>query len=193
MDKQVISPRWELTNPFGGGKILYVDSRLLDFNEHVWGGNVRDYWEKCKSYLQYLKNERVGELNLPEVYDLMMENVDHILVGEPLVWGVHRFGYERTLELRKNPTFPSRSGFYKTIDNKVLNTGHGGISDGEYVNFMPYLNRIYEVTFGIDKNEVMISGASKESWIPLPLEEKIKRLERKGLPYQIVDKINRAN
>jgi len=189
MTNQVVSPRWKTTNPFGGGKIIYVEERFLDFDKPVWHGSVKSYWTKCKAYLQYLKDRttRRGDFNSAEVYDLMARNVDHILAGEPLDWAVNRFGYEKAVELAQKPTFPGRSGFLETEDGRVLSKGHGGISDGEYENFMPFLHQIYQVTMGIDQNNWQ--RPSKGRWTPLPLEENVRRLEDLGLPYQIVDKV----
>lgn len=109
-----------------------IDKDFLDLERHVWGDNGKGYWEKAKKYFEYLKRERI-DVNDPEAYEFLQENVDRVLIGEPVIWSVDRFGYERAARFLKKHFVPPRRRFFLRDNGEEI--PFGGISDGEYINF----------------------------------------------------------
>lgn len=182
MVKTLIVPRW--WKPVLNQQI---DRNFLEFDNHVWAGNVKNYWERSKDYSRYLRQERtigVGQgtteaLNYPEAYQLLENNIDRILKGETIEWAVDIFGYEKTFDVSKKAFIPRRGRFFLGEDGKEVQ--FGGITDGDYVNLTRFLSQVYYATFYISKPIVFMS------WHQLNLQELIDYYKKDDAKYAIVD------
>ncbi|MBI2146032.1 hypothetical protein HYU22_01685 [Candidatus Woesearchaeota archaeon] len=188
MVKAFVTPPWK---EFPGSRAEYFDRNLTEFDEKSWGGTVREQWIRTRDFLCYLKEHRVGELNETEAYEILEQNIDRLLAGQPLVWAVEKFGYDRARELKDKPFAPNRDRFYVAEDGSRIPTrdqrgrfiGYfGGVTDGTYLTLGLHLGAIINATFGISEHDIWIGGKQ------LSIDEKAELYSREKLPFQIVEK-----